>query len=61
MGLDGAGIWFAGMLGDGGADEGLAERIIGHDVDRIAAQWLTMQHYLMDLGDEALQLIGWRG
>lgn len=41
-----------------GTPEGVAftESAIGHDIDACLAQWATLQPFLLDLGDEALQL-----
>ena len=54
MGVGGAGLWFLLVRMDGGA---LTERIVGRHREEIAAQWSDLQHYLLDLGDEALATV----
>ena len=55
MGVGAAGTWFAGLVDP--ATEQLAERIIGHPADEIAAQWAAMQPYLLDRGEKALEML----
>jgi Phosphotransferase enzyme family len=54
MGVGGAGVWLRGILADEGA---IAEKVFGYPVDYVLDQFALLQTYLLDLGDEARELI----
>jgi hypothetical protein len=56
LGLGGTGIWFRAMEDVG--NQATAEGVIGRPLDEIGAQWSRLQPYLLDLGDEALGILG---
>jgi hypothetical protein len=56
LGLGGTGIWFRAM--EDVANQTLAEAVIGRPLEEIGAQWSRLQPYLLDLGDEALRILG---
>jgi len=57
VGLGATGGWLAWLLSDQ-RHVAMTERAIGHPMDRILEQWARLQEYELDLGDEALKLLG---
>jgi hypothetical protein len=57
VGLGATGGWLAWLLSDE-RHVAMTERVIGHPLDRILDQWARLQEYGLDLGEEALELLG---
>jgi hypothetical protein len=57
VGLGATGGWLAWLLSDE-RHVAMTERAIGHPMDQILDHWARLQEYELDLGEEALKLLG---